>query len=128
MPDHWLTGPPQNVEVLGQWLRAAVYECDIRPIALTEHIVYGSAVHSHTHEQLRTLAPSDAPELGDPETNAVVVLAHETAADAALGVLVLCESRRRCEDLALLLHARMPPPARRTSSAGRRRLRPSTRF
>lgn len=97
--------------MLGQWLRAAVYECDFRPVALTEHIVYGSAVHSHTNERLRTLAPSDDPELGDPETNAFVVLAHETAADAALGVLVFCESRRRCEDLALLLHARMPPPA-----------------
>lgn len=92
-------------------MRAAVYECDFRPIALAEHIVYGSAVHSHAHERQRTLPPPDTPELGDAETNAVVELARETAADAALGVLVFCESRRRCEDLALMLHARMPPPA-----------------
>ncbi|KAF8535721.1 P-loop containing nucleoside triphosphate hydrolase protein [Trichophaea hybrida] len=91
-----------NIETVGKWLNAQVYECTYRPIPLSEHIVYDSAVYTHSHNLETTIPPSETKELKDPITNAIITLALE-AADQNFGVLVFCESRRRCEDLSLLL-------------------------
>jgi DNA polymerase theta len=91
---------------VGKWLNAKVYECTYRPVPLSEHIVYDSAVYTHSHTLETTIPPSNIKELKDPITNALITLARE-AADQNHGVLIFCESRRRCEDLSLLLRTFM---------------------
>jgi replicative superfamily II helicase len=79
-----------------------VYECDYRPIPLDEYLVYNNAIHTNSHELHSNIPPSEHKSLKDPVTNAIVTLVLSAVFEGH-GVLVFCESRRRCEDLALLL-------------------------
>ncbi|KAA8895247.1 P-loop containing nucleoside triphosphate hydrolase protein [Sphaerosporella brunnea] len=91
-----------NINTLGKWLKATVYECNYRPIPLDEYLVYDGAVYTNCHELHSHIPPSEHKSLKDPVTNSIVTLALAAIFEGH-GVLVFCDSRRRCEDLALLL-------------------------
>lgn len=98
-----------NAAVVAKWLQAECYECTYRPIPLQEHLVYDNSIYNAKMNLIAHIPPSELKELKDPVTNAVVALAYACAKDGK-GVLVFCESRKRCEDLALLLMKFMPRP------------------
>lgn len=102
-----LTSILQNVKVLATWLKAQFYECAFRPIPLQEHLVYDNNVYSYDEKLVAKLPPSKLKELKDPVTNAIVSLAYGAVIEDH-GVLVFCESRRRCEDVGKLLVKFMP--------------------
>lgn len=91
-----------NVGVLAAWLRAQAYECTYRPIPLQEHYVVDNAVYAYDDRLTARVPASELKELKDPATNAVVTLTLECVRGGH-GVLVFCESRKRCEDMSLLL-------------------------
>ncbi|KAL0632288.1 hypothetical protein Q9L58_008851 [Maublancomyces gigas] len=96
-----------NVHVLAAWLHAQAYECTYRPIPLREHYVVDNAVYAYNDRLTARIPLSELKELKDPVTNAVITLAFACVKDGH-GVLVFCESRRRCEDMSLLLIKFMP--------------------
>lgn len=96
-----------NVETLASWLKAQYYECTYRPIPLKDHYVVDNAVYDYDETLAARIPESELKELREPATNAVVALAFASVKDGH-GVLVFCESRKRCEDLSLLLVKFMP--------------------
>jgi len=96
-----------NIDILGKWLKAAVYECNFRPIPLDEYLVYDGAVYTNSHEFHAKIPPSEHKSRKEGVTNAIVALTLSAISEGH-GVLVFCESRRRCEDLALLLLGFVP--------------------
>ncbi|KAH0606954.1 uncharacterized protein H6S33_002942 [Morchella sextelata] len=98
-----------NTSVVAKWLQAECYECTYRPIPLQEHLVYDNSIYNAEMELTAHIPPSELKELKDPVTNAVVALAYACVKEGN-GVLVFCESRKRCEDLAQLLMKFMPRP------------------
>ncbi|KAI5852311.1 P-loop containing nucleoside triphosphate hydrolase protein [Tricharina praecox] len=96
-----------NITVLGKWLKAALYECNFRPVPLDEYLVYDGAVYSNSHELHANIPPSDHKSRKETVTNSIVALTHSAISEGH-GVLVFCESRRRCEDLALLVLGFIP--------------------
>ncbi|KAI5847703.1 P-loop containing nucleoside triphosphate hydrolase protein [Morchella snyderi] len=103
-----------NLSVVAKWLQAECYECTYRPIPLQEHLVYDNSVYNGKMELITHISPSELAELKDPVTNAVVSLACACVLEGN-GVLVFCESRKRCEDLARLLKPFMPRPNAETN-------------
>jgi replicative superfamily II helicase len=93
---------------MAKWLKAHFYECTYRPVPLQEFLVYENRIYSHSHVLKANIATSEIKELKDPVTNAIVTLAND-AVEEGHGVLVFCESRRRCEDLGKLLIKFVPP-------------------
>ncbi|PWW73539.1 P-loop containing nucleoside triphosphate hydrolase protein [Tuber magnatum] len=96
-----------NVKVLATWLKAQFYECAFRPIPLQEHLVYDNNIYNYDGKLVTKIPSSEHKELKDPVTNAIVSLVRG-AVIADHGVLVFCESRRRCEDVGKLLAKFMP--------------------
>lgn len=96
-----------NVGVLAAWLRAEAYECTYRPIPLQEHYVVDNAVYTYDDQLTARIPLSEVKELKDPVTNAVVTLTFACVKDGH-GVLVFCETRKRCEDMSLLMSKFMP--------------------
>lgn len=64
--------------------------------------MYNNAIHTHSHTAIMSIMPSERKELKDPVTNSIVSLAH-SAVESGHGVLIFCESRKRCEDLSIIL-------------------------
>jgi replicative superfamily II helicase len=100
-----------NPDTLGKWLKAQVYECSFRPIELDEHIAFENGVFSINFAKQRDLPTSDKKDMKDPVTNAAIMLTQECASSGH-GVLIFCESRAKCEGLAVLMRRYMPraPP------------------
>lgn len=97
----------QNVNQLAEWLRAHAFECKYRPIPLEEHLVYDNAVFDYEGNFERDIPESQSKELKDPVKNAMITLAIDCIKDGH-GVLVFCESRAKCEAMAVLLAGIMP--------------------
>ncbi|KAF4983015.1 hypothetical protein FZEAL_1487 [Fusarium zealandicum] len=119
-----------NMDLMAQWLDGHCYETRYRPVPIEEHLVYNGNVYPagstssfiKTAAQLnsrstqsqalakptRRIEPSTHKELRDPVLNAVVTLAHETAA-SGFGALVFAGSRGMCESDARWISRAMPP-------------------
>lgn len=96
-----------NVKTIASWLKAQYYECTYRPVPLLEHYVVDNAVYSYDDTLTARIPLSGLKELKDPTTNAVVALTFACVKEGH-GVLVFCESRKRCEDLGALIVKFMP--------------------
>ncbi|KAM0196672.1 hypothetical protein ACHAPI_005848 [Fusarium lateritium] len=121
----------QNMDMMAQWLGGHCYETRYRPVPIEEHLVYDSNIYpagstssliktaaqlnsrsTQTQAQtkpVRRIELSTHKELRDPVLNAVVTLAHETAA-AGFGALVFAGSRGMCESDARWISRAMPEP------------------
>lgn len=119
------------MDMMAQWLGGHCYETRYRPVPIEEHLVYDGNIYpagstssliktaaqlnsrtTQTQAQtkpVRRIEPSTHKELRDPVLNAVVTLAHETAA-AGFGALVFAGSRGMCESDARWISRAMPEP------------------
>lgn len=75
----------------------------------TAGLLRGQALTNSQLSPARRIEPSTHRELQDPVLNAVITLAHETAA-AGHGALVFASSRGMCESDARLISLVMPQP------------------
>ncbi|KAJ4268376.1 hypothetical protein NW762_002439 [Fusarium torreyae] len=120
-----------NMDMMAKWLDGHCYETRYRPVPIEEHLVYDGNIYpagstssliktaaqlnsrsTQTQAQtrpIRRIEPSTHKELRDPVLNAVVTLAHETAA-AGFGALVFAGSRGMCESDARWISRAMPGP------------------
>lgn len=118
----------QNMDCMAKWLNGHSYVTKYRPIPIHEHLVYEGSIYPaatigaliktagqlNSQKQtsipvtpIRRIEPSAHKELRDPVLNAVITLAHETAA-AGFGALVFAGSRGMCESDARLISRAMP--------------------
>ncbi|KAL0311996.1 UNVERIFIED_CONTAM: Helicase and polymerase-containing protein TEBICHI [Sesamum radiatum] len=86
-----------NVAAVADWLQAALYETDFRPVPLEEYIKVGSTIYNKEMEIVRTL-PKVA-ELGGKDPDHIVELCNEVVQEGH-SVLIFCSSRKGCESTA----------------------------
>lgn len=86
-----------NVAAVANWLQAALYETEFRPIPLSEYIKVGNVVYSKTMEVVRTIRKGA--DLGGKDPDHVVELCNEVI-QGGHSVLVFCSSRKACETTA----------------------------
>ncbi|KAL0330755.1 UNVERIFIED_CONTAM: Helicase and polymerase-containing protein TEBICHI [Sesamum angustifolium] len=86
-----------NVAAVADWLQAALYETDFRPVPLEEYIKVGSTIYNKEMEVVRTL-PKVA-ELGGKDPDHIVELCNEVVQEGH-SVLIFCSSRKGCESTA----------------------------
>lgn len=118
------------MDCIARWFDGHSYETKYRPVPIHEFLVYEGSVYpasstgnlmktagllsrqTLTNSQLspsRRIEQSIHRELHDPVLNAVITLAHETAA-AGHGALIFASSRGMCESDAQLISRVMPQP------------------
>ncbi|CAH9090445.1 unnamed protein product [Cuscuta epithymum] len=83
-----------NVAAVANWLDAALYQTDFRPVPLEEYIKVGNTIYNRKMEIVRTL-PKTA-ELGGKDPDHIVELCNEVVQDGH-SVLIFCSSRKGCE-------------------------------
>ncbi|KAL2525525.1 Helicase and polymerase-containing protein TEBICHI [Abeliophyllum distichum] len=86
-----------NVAAVADWLQAALYQTDFRPVPLEEYIKVGNAVYNKEMELVRTL-PKVA-DLGGKDPDQIVELCNEVLLEGH-SVLIFCSSRKGCESTA----------------------------
>ncbi|XP_020550378.1 helicase and polymerase-containing protein TEBICHI [Sesamum indicum] len=86
-----------NVAAVADWLQAALYETDFRPVPLEEYIKIGTTIYNKEMEVVRTL-PKVA-ELGGKDPDHIVELCNEVVQEGH-SVLIFCSSRKGCESTA----------------------------
>lgn len=90
-----------DIKLISRWLNAEAYETKFRPLALTEYIVVKCSVFKVQRSGSEPItAVRDVPFLEDDDTEILNVLCEE-AVGQQKQCLVFCESRRRCEEVAL---------------------------
>ncbi|KNA12473.1 hypothetical protein SOVF_125610 [Spinacia oleracea] len=86
-----------NVAAVAEWLHAALYQTEFRPVPLEEFIKVGSNIYDKKMEIVRTI-PKSA-DLGGKDPDHVVELCNEVVQDGN-SVLIFCSSRKGCESTA----------------------------
>ncbi|KAL3650829.1 hypothetical protein CASFOL_007232 [Castilleja foliolosa] len=86
-----------NVSAVANWLQAALYETNFRPVPLEEYIKIGSTIYNKEMEIVRTI-PKKA-ELGGKDPDHIVELCDEVVQEGH-SVLIFCSSRKGCESTA----------------------------
>ncbi|XP_047970916.1 helicase and polymerase-containing protein TEBICHI [Salvia hispanica] len=86
-----------NVAAVAEWLQAALYETEFRPVPLEEYIKIGSTIYNKKMEIVRTI-PKVA-ELGGKDPDQIVELCNEVVQEGH-SVLIFCSSRKGCESTA----------------------------
>ncbi|KAL3819028.1 hypothetical protein ACJIZ3_004933 [Penstemon smallii] len=86
-----------NVAAVADWLQAALYETDFRPVPLEEYIKVGSAIYNKKMEIVRTM-PKMA-DLGGKDPDHIIELCNEVVQEGH-SVLIFCSSRKGCESTA----------------------------
>ena len=90
-----------NLNQLGQWLNADVYETTFRPIPLQEYIKIDSILYNKQFHPVRQLEFSSQWNQGDSE--GVTELIWNVVEENCRSVLVFCSTKHWCEVLAKLL-------------------------
>ncbi|KZV31628.1 helicase and polymerase-containing protein TEBICHI [Dorcoceras hygrometricum] len=86
-----------NVAAVADWLQAALYETNFRPVPLEEYIKVGSRIYNKEMETVRVI-PREADLCGrDPDH--IVELCNEVVQEGH-SVLIFCSSRKGCESTA----------------------------
>ncbi|XP_022856955.1 helicase and polymerase-containing protein TEBICHI-like isoform X2 [Olea europaea var. sylvestris] len=83
-----------NVAAVADWLQAALYQTDFRPVPLEEYIKVGNTIYNKEMELVRTL-PKVA-DLGGKDPDQIVELCNEVVQEGH-SVLIFCSSRKGCE-------------------------------
>ncbi|VFQ97668.1 unnamed protein product [Cuscuta campestris] len=86
-----------NVAAVANWLDAALYQTDFRPVPLEEYIKIGNTIYNRKMEIVRTLPK--AAELGGKDPDHIVELCNEIVQEGH-SVLIFCSSRKGCESTA----------------------------
>ncbi|XP_057957397.1 helicase and polymerase-containing protein TEBICHI isoform X2 [Malania oleifera] len=86
-----------NVQAVADWLQAALYQTDFRPVPLEEYIKVGNVIYNKRMEIVRTI--SKAADLGGKDPDHIVELCNEVVQDGH-SVLLFCPSRKGCESTA----------------------------
>jgi DNA polymerase theta len=90
-----------NLNQLGQWLSAEIYETTFRPIPLQEYIKVDSILYNKQFIPIRQLEFSDQWNQGDSE--GVTEIIWNVVEQNCRSVLVFCSTKHWCEVLAKLL-------------------------
>ncbi|XP_068648888.1 helicase and polymerase-containing protein TEBICHI isoform X2 [Aristolochia californica] len=86
-----------NVAAVADWLQAALYQTDFRPVPLEEYIKVGNSIFNKQMEIVRTI-PKTA-NLGGKDPDHIVELCNEVVQEGH-SVLLFCSSRKGCESTA----------------------------
>ncbi|XP_028802319.1 helicase and polymerase-containing protein TEBICHI isoform X3 [Neltuma alba] len=86
-----------NVAAVADWLQAALYQTEFRPVPLEEYIKVGNCIYNKRMELVRTV--SKAADLGGRDPDHVVELCNEVVQEGH-SVLIFCSSRKGCESTA----------------------------
>ncbi|XP_058074387.1 helicase and polymerase-containing protein TEBICHI isoform X4 [Magnolia sinica] len=86
-----------NVAAVADWLQAALYQTDFRPVPLEEYFKVGNAIYNKKMELVRTI-PKNA-DLGGKDPDNIVELCNEVVQEGH-SVLIFCSSRKGCESTA----------------------------
>ncbi|XP_057799459.1 helicase and polymerase-containing protein TEBICHI [Salvia miltiorrhiza] len=86
-----------NVSAVADWLQAALYETEFRPVPLEEFIKIESTIYNKEMEIVRTIPKVAA--LGGKDPDHIVELCNEVVQEGH-SVLIFCSSRKGCESTA----------------------------
>ncbi|KAM7276027.1 hypothetical protein ACFE04_017893 [Oxalis oulophora] len=86
-----------NVVAVADWLQAALYQTDFRPVPLEEYIKVGNTIYTKKMEIVRTIRK--AADLGGKDPDHIVELCNEVVQEGH-SVLIFCSSRKGCESTA----------------------------
>ncbi|CAA6671596.1 unnamed protein product [Spirodela intermedia] len=86
-----------NVAAVADWLQAALYQTEFRPVPLEEYIKVGNNILSKSLEVIRTIPKND--NLGGKDPDHIVKLCDEVVQEGH-SVLLFCSSRKGCESTA----------------------------
>ncbi|XVF48493.1 hypothetical protein PTKIN_Ptkin03bG0194900 [Pterospermum kingtungense] len=86
-----------NVEAVADWLQAALYKTDFRPVPLEEFIKVGNTIYDKNLDIVRTIPK--AADLGGKDPDHVVELCNEVVQEGH-SVLIFCSTRKGCESTA----------------------------
>ncbi|PON76487.1 Helicase and polymerase-containing protein TEBICHI [Parasponia andersonii] len=86
-----------NVGAVANWLLAALYQTDFRPVPLEEYIKVGNMIYDKKMDVVRTIFK--AADLGGKDPDHVVELCNEVVQEGH-SVLIFCSSRKGCESTA----------------------------
>ncbi|WCJ18401.1 ATP-dependent DNA helicase Hel308 [Euphorbia peplus] len=86
-----------NVKAVADWLRAALYQTDFRPVPLEEFIKVGNTIYNKKLDLVRTILR--AADLGGKDPDHIVELCNEVVQEGH-SVLIFCSSRKGCEPTA----------------------------
>ncbi|XP_059460849.1 helicase and polymerase-containing protein TEBICHI isoform X2 [Corylus avellana] len=86
-----------NVAAVADWLQAALYQTDFRPVPLEEYIKVGNTIYNKKMDIVRTI--SKQYDLGGKDPDHIVELCNEVVQEGH-SVLIFCSSRKGCESTA----------------------------
>ncbi|KAG7540631.1 Helicase superfamily 1/2 ATP-binding domain [Arabidopsis thaliana x Arabidopsis arenosa] len=86
-----------NVGAVADWLQAALYQTEFRPVPLEEYIKVGSTIYNKKMEVVRTIPK--AADMGGKDPDHIVELCNEVVQEGN-SVLIFCSSRKGCESTA----------------------------
>ncbi|CAJ1972305.1 unnamed protein product [Sphenostylis stenocarpa] len=86
-----------NVAAVADWLQAALYQTEFRPVPLEEYIKVGNSIYNKNMELSRTISKNA--DLGGKDPDHVVELCNEVVQEGQ-SVLIFCSSRKGCESTA----------------------------
>ncbi|KAK1550568.1 hypothetical protein Q3G72_021166 [Acer saccharum] len=86
-----------NVAAVAEWLQAALYETNFRPVPLEEYIKVGNTIYNKKLDIIRTI--SKTADHGGKDPDHVVELCNEVVQEGH-SVLIFCSSRKGCESTA----------------------------
>ncbi|XP_038985040.1 helicase and polymerase-containing protein TEBICHI isoform X5 [Phoenix dactylifera] len=86
-----------NVAAVADWLQAALYETDFRPVPLEEYIKVGNTIFDKKMNVVRKI-PKTA-DFGGKDPDHIVELCNEVVQEGH-SVLLFCSSRKGCESTA----------------------------
>lgn len=86
-----------NVAAVADWLQAALYQTDFRPVPLEEYVKVGSTIYNKKLDVVRTIPK--VYDLGGKDPDHIVELCNEVVQEGH-SVLIFCSSRKGCESTA----------------------------
>ncbi|XP_031265968.1 helicase and polymerase-containing protein TEBICHI isoform X2 [Pistacia vera] len=86
-----------NLAAVADWLQAALYETDFRPVPLEEYIKVGNTIYNKNFDIIRTVPT--AADLGGKDPDHIIELCNEVVQEGH-SVLIFCSSRKGCESTA----------------------------
>ncbi|CAN6911688.1 unnamed protein product [Brassica oleracea] len=86
-----------NVGAVADWLQAALYQTEFRPVPLEEYIKVGNIIYNKKMEVVRTLPK--AADIGGKDPDHIIELCNEIVQEGN-SVLIFCSSRKGCESTA----------------------------
>lgn len=86
-----------NVTAVADWLQAALYQTEFRPVPLEEYVKVGNTIYNQKMDIVRKI--SKAADLGGKDPDHMVELCNEVVQEGH-SVLIFCSSRKGCESTA----------------------------